>query len=319
MTKKILVIIDRWYWALHRQIIGLQPFISEYYDVKICTPDSLYEKDFDESDVIYLSFWKLPFWSYDLKKLCQIYANKIIAGIHSHYSIEQEVNVLTMPDKDVPPSEAIQIYLSKFKALGTISPRLFKLFKNVHENVYYLKAGVNEKLFTQKNPVETNRSKIRIGWAGSTLNHPGKRGFANILQPLQKSYSDVFDFNFCIEHINGRNFEEMDSFYNEIDLYICVSRSEGASTPIREALSCGRPILSTNVGDVPDIIKSNYNGWIIPEWTLGATVENLLFLNTNRNILKACALNARKSILDSWTWERVAPYWLTAFEAVIGK
>ena len=56
---------------------------------------------------------------------------------------------------------------------------------------------------------------------------------------------------------------EMLNFYNNIDYYLCVSYNEGTPNPALEAGSCGVPIISTKVGNIPEIIKKNVNGFFI--------------------------------------------------------
>jgi glycosyltransferase involved in cell wall biosynthesis len=48
---------------------------------------------------------------------------------------------------------------------------------------------------------------------------------------------------------------EMPWYYNASDAMILCSDSEGSSTAIKEALACNLPVVSTNVGDVCEIIE----------------------------------------------------------------
>ncbi len=223
---------------------------------------------------------------------------------------------MTLPDKDILASAETIAFLQQFKAVGAISRRLQKLFIPYLPNIFYLKAGVDIVDFTERLPVDAYRNKLRIGWAGSLVNQPGNRSYEKILLPLKNLYSDIFDFHFCIEGVNGLPFNQMSNFYNEIDLYLCTSRSEGASTPIREALACGRPIVTMQIGDTPELIISDVNGWFIKSYSLESTISILIKLHTNRSCLQKVVSQTRKSILNNWTWEKVAPNWIEAFYSV---
>jgi glycosyltransferase involved in cell wall biosynthesis len=50
--------------------------------------------------------------------------------------------------------------------------------------------------------------------------------------------------------------------YENADLLILTSNHEGTPNVILEAMACGLPVISTNVGDVSELITNNINGFI---------------------------------------------------------
>jgi glycosyltransferase involved in cell wall biosynthesis len=52
----------------------------------------------------------------------------------------------------------------------------------------------------------------------------------------------------------GKENEEMPWYYNAADVMVLCSESEGSPTSIKEALACNIPVVSTDVGDVREII-----------------------------------------------------------------
>jgi glycosyltransferase involved in cell wall biosynthesis len=68
-----------------------------------------------------------------------------------------------------------------------------------------------------------------------------------------------------------------------------------------EALACGIPVVATNVGGIPEIVKSNLNGVIIAEQTSDCLVEGIehcLKMNWEKDTIV-------KSI-DPWSGEKTA-------------
>ena len=53
-------------------------------------------------------------------------------------------------------------------------------------------------------------------------------------------------------------------YYNISDIAINISRFEGTCTSNLEAIACGIPVLSTDVGDIREVVKNKMNGIIIP-------------------------------------------------------
>lgn len=61
----------------------------------------------------------------------------------------------------------------------------------------------------------------------------------------------------------AQNYELLLDFYNAIDIFLLTSEAEGFPMVILEALSCGKPVLSFDVGQISNIIKDGYNGFIL--------------------------------------------------------
>jgi teichuronic acid biosynthesis glycosyltransferase TuaC len=55
--------------------------------------------------------------------------------------------------------------------------------------------------------------------------------------------------------VYGKPNEEMPWYYSAADVMVLCSESEGSPTSVKEALACNVPVVSTNVGDVTEIMK----------------------------------------------------------------
>ncbi|MDR1660056.1 MAG: glycosyltransferase family 4 protein [Desulfovibrio sp.] len=94
-----------------------------------------------------------------------------------------------------------------------------------------------------------------------------------------------------------------DRYYRRASVYLCASRWEGTPNPALEALACGLPVVSTPVGNMPEILVDGRNGFLV-ERTVRSFVDALVRLrDTDCATLRA---NARQSVLDGWTWAQQA-------------
>ena len=59
--------------------------------------------------------------------------------------------------------------------------------------------------------------------------------------------------------------DNLKDYYNNADIYLCSSDFEGLSNSIMEALSFHLPVIATQVGDNPQLVIHNYNGFLIPK------------------------------------------------------
>lgn len=95
--------------------------------------------------------------------------------------------------------------------------------------------------------------------------------------------------------------DRIPSIYNSADIVALPSKDEGIPMMLLEALACGIPVVATNVGGIPEIVKSNLNGVIIAEQTADCLVEGIehcLKMNWEKDTIV-------KSI-DPWSGEKTA-------------
>lgn len=80
--------------------------------------------------------------------------------------------------------------------------------------------------------------------------------------------------------------KEIDCFFKEIDVFVHTSLSESGPIVIIEALSYSKPIISTDVGSVRDMIDDS-SGFIIPVNNSFDLIDKILFfINNNDKIIQ---------------------------------
>lgn len=97
-----------------------------------------------------------------------------------------------------------------------------------------------------------------------------------------------------------RGHEELrGSVYWPASCYLCASLREGTPNPALEALACGVPVISTAVGNMPEVITHGVNGLLV-ERDAQALAQAMRRLRGEDPAPWRQA--ARRSILDGWTW-----------------
>jgi len=75
--------------------------------------------------------------------------------------------------------------------------------------------------------------------------------------------------------------EKINLWMNACDLFVLASLHEGLPTVVLEALACGKPVVSTTIGGVPEIVRNNENGLLVAPSNSNALYNALLIgLNT---------------------------------------
>jgi spore coat protein SA len=75
---------------------------------------------------------------------------------------------------------------------------------------------------------------------------------------------------------------------------------------VLEAMACGRPIVATRVGGVPELLKDGYNGLLVDPLSaeeLSSAIDKLV---NSLHLREQLGRNARISVESALTWEQVA-------------
>jgi glycosyltransferase involved in cell wall biosynthesis len=87
------------------------------------------------------------------------------------------------------------------------------------------------------------------------------------------------------------------NWYNKGKIFVLTSEREGFPYAVSEALSCGLPVITSNCGDVCDIIKDGYNGVIINDYQdYQAFAEAIVKLLQNPRLINKYSSNGLKTV-----------------------
>ena len=59
--------------------------------------------------------------------------------------------------------------------------------------------------------------------------------------------------------------DRIQDFYEFIDIFVLTSRYEGLGFVFLESMLFKKPVIATNSSAMPEIVKNNYNGFLVPQ------------------------------------------------------
>lgn len=90
--------------------------------------------------------------------------------------------------------------------------------------------------------------------------------------------------------------------YQKATIVVVPSIIDNFPSVILEAMSCGKAVVATNVGGIPDILDSNVGILVEPNNEHQLT-DAITRLYTNKHLLREMGINARKKIIGHFDWD----------------
>ncbi len=135
-----------------------------------------------------------------------------------------------------------------------------------------------------------------------------------IIKLIGYGYEEKFFKNFAkrlkledIVFFKGKLFgEELIKEYMLSDLFVLPSLSEGFPLTILEAWAAKLPVLVSNVGEIPFIVKDGYNGFLVNPGDVNDLTEKLrLILDMDKDYLKKIGERGYNLVKKNYDWDKI--------------
>lgn len=112
---------------------------------------------------------------------------------------------------------------------------------------------------------------------------------------------------------------KMPAYDQVADIVVLPSLLEATSLSGLEAMSCGKPLIGTNVGGIPEIIDDGITGILIKEKSVDSIVEALDILLSNNKLAIDMGRRAREKAVYEFSWKVVAKRTEEIYEKVVSN
>lgn len=213
------------------------------------------------------------------------------------------------------------IYALVEKILSIPTDRIINI-SNYEQN-QAVKYGLNKnKMVMIYNGVEDkiNKSNLKLNWDENKINllfvgrldrQKGLDLFLDVYDKMKLENmhlyvigTSVLDDNLPkstkhVTYLGWVDNKNIDAYYQACDVVIIPSRWEGFGLVAIEAMRNLKPVIASNVGALPELIKNNINGYIFDIKNDKSLKE--ILLNTNKNALENLGKQARQIYLKKFT------------------
>ena len=200
-----------------------------------------------------------------------------------------ESQVLKWPDKLTTDSRATQkLYKEKFDL-----------------NFEYLPSPLDIQKFSSISDVPKIENQIA---------YVGRDSYEKGIDILKQAESKI-DGN--VVYCTDRSWDDAMKIIKSSQVIVVPSRMESLPTTVKEAFYLNVPVVATNVGGIPELIKDNETGMLVPSENPDKLADAVNELLSDKQKAERLANNGNKFIKNHMTWDIVLPKYIQFYEDLL--
>jgi glycosyltransferase involved in cell wall biosynthesis len=333
---RVLVVVDVPTWAWQRKAAAYQQHLSGQFDLTVAYHQAAPglkaadATDFTQVDLVH--FFEVTQTAF-LDRYPAPRPFKAVAGLTAHVWQAWGPTV-------AEAEERMHAWAKRVDALHGNSLLLFHELTQFHPHVYYTPNGVDPTFFRRREHLPSPREVV--------FGHVGKpnprKGAALIIEAARSIDAPLKLIQRTSKLAYGA--AEMANFYQTVSVMVTASNMDGTPNPMLEGAATECALLSTPIGNMPELIKDGYNGFLTketlprvpgpsahplplsPEQAAAVAkgqdrlrhelAERMLWFRTHVPETIAMGQAARRSIEADWTWERQVGHVARMWTEVLG-
>ena len=287
--KKVVLVCDSLDWAFANIARQIQRHFGDRYQIELIASPALTGPL--EADVFVFFWWKT---AHRFRHLLR--TDRIAVGLYDHWSWRSHTDVHDFAET-----------VDAADVMFCGNDHLEKMLEDMEaKQVVLAEDGVDTELFTPQPLPEV----FTVGWAGNRVYEKIGQGDLKGVRLIEKACAKA-GVPLVIQDKQVRQIPHTqmpDEFYAKISCYCCASFAEGTPNPVLESLACGRPVVSTAVGIVPQVMDNSSMGRIVDR-NVDAIAQGILSVkNAGRQPPERIARS-----IAAWDWSKK----VRAFDAVL--
>jgi glycosyltransferase involved in cell wall biosynthesis len=180
---------------------------------------------------------------------------------------------------------------------------------------YMIPNGVDLERYRVTQPLAQRRP--RLLWTGSEF-HREVKGYDSLVKPLSRHLAER-GVDCDLQLVDSttrerRSAAQMCDWYNTGTVLLCASSSEGTPNTALEAAACGCTVVSTPVGNMPQLIRHRVNGFLVePEID---AIEGAIIDACDNYFALATAMQEE---IRRWDWQARSGEFFAVFRRLLAE
>ena len=120
-----------------------------------------------------------------------------------------------------------------------------------------------------------------------------------------------------VVYCTNRSWEDAMRIMKSSSVVVVPSRMESLPTTVKEAFYLNVPVIGTDVGGIPELIKNNETGVIVPPENPSKLAQAINELLSDKDKSEKLAVNANTFVKNNMTWNVVLPKYIQFYEDLL--
>ena len=120
-----------------------------------------------------------------------------------------------------------------------------------------------------------------------------------------------------IGHVSDQ--KKIARLYAACDLFVCPSRSDNLPNTILESLACGIPVIGSDAGGIPDMVRPEVTGWVFSSDHPKSCANSIRQAITQRENWPNLKANCRQIALEDYSLQRQATSYSKLFAELLSS
>jgi glycosyltransferase involved in cell wall biosynthesis len=231
-------------------------------------------------------------------------AKKKVLSVHGVFS--DQVDTLHSKSVSTIAKNAQSQVLQWPDKLTTDSKATQKLYKEKFDIEFeYLPSPLDTTMFKKIGTVK--KIENQIAYVGRDSHEKG-------IDILKDAESEI---NGNVVYCTDRSWEEAMQIIKSSSIVVIPSRMESLPTTVKEAFYLNVPVIGTNVGGIPELIKNNETGILVPPENPSEIAQAINELLSDREKSEKLATNGNTFVKNNMTWDVILPKYIKFYEDLL--
>ena len=115
------------------------------------------------------------------------------------------------------------------------------------------------------------------------------------------------------------NQDDVARWYSAADVVAVPSYTESFGLVAVEAMVCAKPLVASNIEGLAEIVEDGVNGLLFPPGNAAELANAILRLIRSPEYSRELGENAKRTVLDRFTLERMIDGWIDCYRRILGR